>query len=267
MKLALWQTTGMPGNLAANVAALDSTALVAAQAGAELLLCSECWLSGYNIGDAAAALAEDSLGPSAQRIASIAQKHRLAIAYGYVERDAANGLVYNSAQVIGPEGTRLSAYRKTHLFGEFERHTFRPGSSFTAPFEYGGWQIGLLVCYDVEYPEAVRSLKLMGAELILVPTALADEYSTVASVLLPARSMENQLYIAYCNHSGVENGMRFLGGSRVTGPDGATLAAGGSEDALIFAELPRERMGAVSSGNAYLEDRRPDLYGLLVASA
>lgn len=263
MKLALWQTAGYPADVAANLAALQSTAQAAATAGAELLLCPECWLCGYNIGADVAVLAERHDGASAQRIAAIARQNHIAIAYGYAERDLGGGIVYNSVQVVGADGATLAHYRKTHLFGPDERAAYCPGIQFEPPFSFGGFRIGLLICYDVEYPEAVRSLALMGAELILIPTALTDEYAAVTDFLVPARSIENQVYLAYCNHAGVENGMRFLGGSRLTGMDGKALAAAGAGEALIIGEISKQDQDAAARIYPYRSDRRPELYGRL----
>ncbi len=267
MKLALWQTAGCPADAAANLAALQSTAQAAAAAGAALLLCPECWLCGYNIGNAVTALAESFDGPSAQRIAGIARRNSIAIAYGYAERDASGRDIYNAVQVIGADGAVLSHYRKTHLFGPCERASYRPGLQFEAPFSLGGFSIGLLICYDVEYPEAVRSLALMGAEVILIPTALTDEYAAVPDFIVPARSIENQVYIAYCNHAGVENGMRFLGRSCLTGMDGKPVAAAGTGEALIIGDISKLDRDAAAKIYPYHADRRPELYGLLIAGS
>src|SRR5271170_2483608 len=96
LKLALWQTAGHPADVAANLGALEQTAQAAAAAGAQLLLCPECWLCGYNIGDRIAQLAEPRTGASAQRVVEIARRHQIAIVYGYAERDPENSRVYNS---------------------------------------------------------------------------------------------------------------------------------------------------------------------------
>jgi predicted amidohydrolase len=264
MKLALWQTVGFPGEVGANLAALERTAQAASAMGATLLLCPECWLCGYNIGSGAADLAETSDGVSAVRIAACAQRHRIAIAYGYAERDRTGGSVFNSVQVIGANGQALAHYRKNHLFGPQERAVYQPGNGFEPPFPFEDFSIGLLICYDVEYPEAVRSLKLMGADLILVPTATTDEYGSVPRYIVPARAIENQLCVAYCNHSGVEHGMRFLGGSCVVGTDGSTIASAGSGDALLIAEIHASAQQACAAIYPYLQDRRPELYAQLV---
>jgi 5-aminopentanamidase len=230
MKLGLWQTAGFPGDVPANLAALDRVADAAARGGADLLLCPECWLCGYNIGSATASLAESHDGASAERVAGIARRSSIAIAYGYAERHVESGGIYNSVQVFGPDGAVLSRYRKTHLFGPDERAAYTPGSVFEQPFRLGDLSFGLLICYDVEFPEAVRSLALLGADAILVPTALCAEYPQIPGTIVPARAVESQVVIAYCNHSGAENGMRFFGGSCLVGADGYAIAAAGADD-------------------------------------
>jgi nitrilase len=266
MKLALWQTEGFPGDTAANVAALEKTAQAAAVAGVSLLLCPECWLCGYNIGAAVASLAEPRNGSSAQVIARIARDNHIAIAYGYAEREASSGHIYNAAQVFGPGGEPLAHYRKTHLFGPDERAAYRSGECFEPPFELGGFRLGLLICYDIEYPEAVRSLALLGADVALVPTALTHEYAAIPDFLVPARAIENQMFVAYCNHAGVENGMRFLGGSRLCDLDGRAITAAGAGEALIIGEISQRARSAAAAMYPYRADRRPELYGLLTSN-
>ena len=263
MKLALWQTQGFAADVAASLAALERTARAASAAGASLLLCPECWLCGYNIGDAVASLAEAADGPSARRIAAIAREQRIAIVYGYAEREPAGSGIFNSVQVIGPEGHALAHYRKTHLFGAAERAAYQPGNCFATPFEFDDFRFGLLICYDVEFPEPARSLVLAGADVLLVPTALTDEYGTVPSLLVPARAVENQIYVAYCNHAGLENGMRFLGRSCLIAPDGQAVIAAGTGDALIIGEISQMAQREIARIYPYRSDRRPELYGAL----
>ena len=262
VKIALWQTVGHPADVSANLAALEPVARQAADAGAALLLCPECWLCGYNIGPAVQSLAQTADGPAAQRIAAIARQYGIAIGYGYAERDPATDRIFNAAQVIGPNGV-LAQYRKIHLFGPEERAAYCAGHAWTRPFEFRGFSIGLLICYDVEYPEAVRTLALMGADIILVPTALTHEYGVVPDCIVPARCIENRICIAYCNHGGRENGLRFLGRSCLIGPDGGTLAAAAADDGLIIGEIERPAFEAAGLKFPYRSDRRPELYGLL----
>jgi predicted amidohydrolase len=87
----------------------------------------------------------------------------------------------------------------------------------------------------------------------------------VPDFLVPARAIENQLYLAYCNHAGVENGMRFLGSSILSGIDGKALAAAGSGEALIIGELSKDTQTASAKTYPYRADRRPELYGLVIS--
>jgi predicted amidohydrolase len=93
-----------------------------------------------------------------------------------------------------------------------------------------------------------------------VPTALAHGFDDVPQILVRARALESQLAIAYANHSGVEDGCRFLGGSVIAGPDGKLLAAAGEAPVLLYAELDPDAPRRERAGVPYLAERRPDLY-------
>ena len=95
----------------------------------------------------------------------------------------------------------------------------------------------MLICYDVEFPEAVRALALAGANLLLIPTALTPEYDAVPGAIVPARALENQVFVAYCNHAGTENGLAYLGGSCIASPDGRKLANAGPAETLLIVDL------------------------------
>ena len=126
LTLALWQCP-YAASMAEALARLDTTAAEASALGAELLVCPEMSLTGYQIGpDAVARRAEPADGALAQAVAAIAQRHRIAIVYGYPEHKA-QGQPYNAAQFIGADGERIANHRKTHLFGGIDRAQFSPG--------------------------------------------------------------------------------------------------------------------------------------------
>jgi predicted amidohydrolase len=259
MRLALWQTEGHFEGKAANLAALSRMAQASALAGADIVLCPECWLSGYNLSkEACEKEAEPQGGTSMQVIGRIAADNNIAIAYGYVERDGA--VLYNSAAFVGCDGNLLGHYRKVHLFSDFEHARYIPSNSFAPSFLYRDWRIGLLICYDVEFPEAVRAVALEGANLILIPTALTPEYGAVPDRIVPARAVENQIFVAYCNHSGVENGLEFLGSSCLAGPYGEKLVAAGAGEALLIADISHDMLERAKPVFPYRRDRRPELY-------
>lgn len=127
MRTALLQSSGRPGSVVENLKVLDEAAGRAAAAGAGLLVTPELFLTGYAIGEDLARLAEPADGEAADEVAETAARHGLALAYGYPER-APEGTVFNSVQLVTAEGARLANYRKTHLYGGFERAHFTPAS-------------------------------------------------------------------------------------------------------------------------------------------
>ncbi|MEV5490955.1 carbon-nitrogen hydrolase family protein [Streptomyces bobili] len=262
MRIALLQSSGRPGSVVENLKVLDEAAGRAAAAGAGLLVAPEMFLTGYAIGDDIAHLAEPADGDSADAVADLAGRHGLAVAYGYPERDGET--VYNSAQLISADGDRLANYRKTHLFGCFERDHFTPGDQPVVQAELGGLTVGLMICYDVEFPENVRAHALAGTGLLVVPTAQMHPFQFVAESMIPVRAFENQMYVAYVNRVGREGEFEFVGLSTLAGPDGVARARAGREEELVFADADPAFVAASREANPYLKDRRPGLYGSLV---
>ncbi|MGC9441264.1 carbon-nitrogen hydrolase family protein [Streptomyces sp. WG5] len=261
MRTALLQSSGRPGSPVENLKVLDEAAGRAAAAGAGLLVTAELFLTGYAIGDDIAVLAEPADGDSADAVAEIAGRHGLAVAYGYPERAGAS--VFNSVQLISADGTRLAGYRKTHLFGCFERDHFTPGEQPVVQAELDGLTVGLMICYDVEFPENVRAHALAGTDLLLVPTAQMHPFQFVAESVVPVRAFENQMYVAYVNRVGREGEFEFVGLSTLAGPDGTARARAGRAEELVLADVDSAFLAASRETNPYLEDRRPGLYGSL----
>ncbi|MDV7397713.1 nitrilase-related carbon-nitrogen hydrolase, partial [Arthrospira platensis SPKY1] len=106
----------------------------------------------------------------------------MAIVYGYPEQRPEGHRPFNAVQMVDADGTPVARYAKTHLFGAMDRAQFSPGAEAPRVFSWRGWRVGLLICYDVEFPETVRVLGLQGADLVLVPTANMREFDEVPRV-------------------------------------------------------------------------------------
>jgi predicted amidohydrolase len=263
MRIAVAQGPIEPRDVEGHLAWMAEAARRAAGAGARLLILPEMFLTGYHIGaEAVVRLAEPADGPSAKRAAAIAGETGVALLYGYPER-AADGRIHNAAILIDRDGRTLANHRKTHLFGEVDRSAFSPGDGPATVADLDGLRIGVLICYDVEFPENVRLLALAGADFVAVPTALMAPYDFIAKSLVAARAYENQVFLAYANRCGEEREFDYLGQSCVIAPDGAELARAGQDEALIVATLDPERQRASRRINTYLQDRRPELYAAL----
>jgi predicted amidohydrolase len=191
-------------------------------------------------------------------MSALARQRGTALAYGYPETDGEH--VYNSVQLVDATGRRLANYRKTHLFGDLDKAWFTPGDEAVVQAELGGVRVGLLICYDVEFPELVRAHALAGTELLVVPTALMSPYELVADTLVPARAYESQLFVAYANRCDTERELTYCGRSCVVAPTGEVLARAGSGSGVIAADVTREALAASRLENTHLADRRPELY-------
>ncbi len=265
MRLALAQMAPViadPGRVLVRIAALAEKA---AADGADCLITPELVIHGYGAGARFADLAEPLDGPSVARLREIAAKTGLTIVAGLAERDGDD--IYNAAVAVGPDGLGAS-YRKLHLYGPYERTSFKPGDALPPVFEVAGLKAGLLICYDVEFPEAVRYLADAGAKLVLVPTALpaGDQECPVAETLIRARAFENQVFVAYADLSGRDGAFVYAGRSVIAAPDGSDLARAGAEsdgvgEALLVADIRPEDFDVMAAEVPYLCDLRRDMFG------
>ena len=219
--------------------------------GVELLVVPELFASGYHTGPQVEQIAEAADGPIATAIMALAQTYQIAIHYGFAEREGQ--ALYNAAQCIGPLGSVLGHYRKRLLPPGFEATYFTKGSE-TSVFKWRGFNIGMLICYDAEFPELARKLALKGADIILVPTALGSQWGWVAQQMMPTRGYENGVYFVYANYCGAENNMAFLGESFIASPLGHVAIRAGSEEALIVAQVSLDDVHTAQKRLPYLQD-------------
>ncbi|CUJ97637.1 (R)-stereoselective amidase [Ruegeria denitrificans] len=219
---------------------------------ADLLVLPELFASGYNIGEQVVTRAEPADGSIAQAVAALAKTHGVAIHYGFPEIEGE--VIFNAAQCIGPDGARLGGHRKLAIPPGFEGDHFTPGRG-CALFTYRGVRIATLICYDAEFPETARHVASMGAELVLVPTALGAQWEWVAQRMIPTRAYENGVFLAYANSAGSETGMTFLGQSFIATPDGRELARANTQAQIIYGTLQLDKVSVAQARLPYLIDR------------
>jgi len=270
--LALVQMDCVAGDVAANLQRIVASATEAAERGAQLVLFPECATTGYFVADRIADLAEPIPGPSSEHLARLARRTGLHLMVGMIER--AGDKYYDDAVLFTPDGG-YHIYRKTHLFGP-ERAIFTPGEQPVVVDTVLG-RVGLTVCYDLMFPEFIRTLVLGGAQIILNATDwITDTWQstvgwdgdTVAS-LVRIRALENGVHVAMADRAGVEAGWRSLGGSTVAAPTGRVLASLGADEGLALATIDVASSDFVrwSEVATYMHDRRPELYARSIARA
>lgn len=252
------QHAGTACDVEANLAALDDAAAHARVRGADLLVTPEMFLSGYNVdAEALVRLADEDL---VARAADVARRHGIGLAVGMPERAGPRGL-WNSVVLLDHVGNELTRYRKSHLFGDLDRRLFVAGDDAGTPVTVQGVQVSLMICYDVEFPEMVRRAALLGADVVLVPTAQMEPYAHVAERLLPVRAWENQVYLVYADRIGAEGDLSYVGRSSIVAPSGEFLdLADGASAGLVVGVVDTEVVSRARRANPYLRDVRPELY-------
>jgi omega-amidase len=203
---------------------------ICAEQKVDLIVFPELATTGYELGLRFTDVAERPAGHAANLMAQRAADYSTHIVFGLVTKERVESILYNAAVLIGPDGEMLGEYRKVHLPGE-ERLAFRAGYRLPV-FETTFGQVGILLGWDLAFPEAARSLALEGADLVCVcanwghPPAqergmFVEEWQTYVQ----ARAQENAMYVAASNRIGEEYSYRFFGDSMVVGPRGEIYAS------------------------------------------
>jgi len=184
----------------------------------DLIVFPELVTTGYECGVRFAELAEHIPGPAVNYMAERAADFQVHLAFGLVEKQKVESVIYNSAVLIDPQGEIVTTYHKVHLRGE-ERLAFRPGYRFVLG-ETSFGLLGLLIGWDLAFPEAARCLTLQGAELLCLCANWEQPHTDAWRHYVFARALENSVFMAAANRVGEEYSYSFCGSSLIVGPRG-----------------------------------------------
>ena len=217
-----------------------------------MLVAPELYLVGYCACAAdAERIAGPQHGPGAQALSELAAECRIAIVTGYAERYGSR--IYKAACAFGPDGNALAQFRKLHVPVNFERSAFATGNRLVC-FDWLGVRFGLLICYDLEFPEPIRALARLVVQVILVPTALSANWTRLTTTLVPTRAFENGLFVAYVNHARSDHGTLLCSGSAIVDPLGFDVARAGTGEELIIGSLDLGLIAKARARLPYLSD-------------
>jgi predicted amidohydrolase len=263
-------------NLTANAAAAKERSIEAADHGADLIVLPELATTGYVFRTRNEAFAHSEAvpdGPSVELFARIADERDLYVVGCVVERDGER--LYDTAVLVGPDGY-IGRYRKTHLWNT-EKLWFTPGDEGFTVFDTRIGRIGLLVCWDIWFPETARIVSQLGADIICIPTGwvwtpppLYDASGVcMAAHLTMTTAHVNNVFIATADRIGRERGAGFMGNSLIAGTNGWPIdrIAGPDEETIIYADidLTAARTAPIwNQLNDLHRDRRTDLYDQLL---
>ena len=257
-----------------NIAAVSALVEQAAAQGAQVVLPPELFSGPYfcQVEDEALfALARPTAEhPSVRAMQTLAAKLKIAIPTSFFERDGPH--YYNTMAMIGPDGEIMGTYRKSHIPdgpGYEEKYYFRPGNDGFKVWQLFGHTVGVGICWDQWYPECARVMALMGAEVLLYPTAIGTEpydagldTSRMWRRAMQGHAVSNCVPVVAANRIGSEGGQSFYGHSFITDEWGDFVAAyGGEETGVLLARLDLDRAARHRAGMGFFRDRRPQLYG------
>ena len=277
VKIAAVQMEPSLGQVQANLDEMLRLFGEAVDRGAKLVAFPECAVTGYCFESRAEGweVAEPLDGPGVARFVQACRQRDAFALFGTLERDetGSSPRLYNAAVLVGPQGV-VGSYRKVHLpFLGIDRFV-DPGDRPFAVVEAAGIKVGMLICYDVSFPEAARVLTLMGAELLVVPTNWPTHSECAAEHVIPTRAHENVIYAMAINRVGEERGFRFVGRSSIVDPAGLRLAMAPADSPAILtatinpARARVKRLVRVPDRHVIdrIADRRPEFYAALTHS-
>lgn len=224
----------------------------------DILTLPEMWTTAYQLGDIAKICDQEGM-PTNELIAAQAKEGRVNIVAGsYASMQ--DRKVFNTAYVFDRRGNNIAKYQKIHLFKLMDEHKYIESGKQLCTFKLDGIKCGIIICYDLRFPELSRKLALEGIKLLFVPAQWPAERLAHWVTLLKARAIENQIYIIAVNRAGENEEAEFLGGSMVINPWGEVIAKADYKEQIVSAEIDLSLIDAAKAKIDILGDRVPDVY-------
>jgi (R)-amidase len=224
--------------------------------GTKLIVFPEATLSGFPTRENVADVAQSLEGPALASVRDAARRAGVSVAVGLAEREGAR--FYNTTVLIDDKGEIALRYRKTHLWAS-DVGVFTPGDRFETCL-WSGLTVGLLICYDIEFPETARAIAALDADLLIVTNGNMDPFGPVHRRAITARAMENQMFALMVNRCGTgDDNLTFPGESALVDPFGEVVAAAGAQETLLGVDIDFKRLEASREHYRYLNDARVPL--------
>ena len=225
----------------------------------DVLVLPETWNTGFFPKENLSLLADDDGARTIEEIGALAKQYAVNIVAGSVANRRDDD-VYNTAYIFNSAGEVVASYDKTHLFSPMGEHEYFEAGDHLCRFELNGISCGMIICYDIRFPELVRSLTLEGVDVFFVVSQWPDVRADHLRTLARARAIENQMFVAVCNSCGRYDETQYGGGSVIIDPWGKVLAEAGIEEEIIMGDLDLSVVEGIRSSINVFRDRREDLY-------
>ena len=227
----------------------------------DVIVLPETWNTGYFPEENLESCCDRDGEQTKLRIGGLAKKYGVNIVAGSVS-NLREGKIYNTAMVFDRTGTLIASYDKTHLFtAAREEDSYTPGDHLCR-FTLDGVSCGVIICYDLRFPELIRSLTVPGLDMLFVVAQWPNVRTTHLRTLTTARAIENQMFLVCCNSCGTAGSTVYGGNSAIIDPWGETLALAGEEQTRISARCDLSILEKIRNTIPVFRDRRTDIYKL-----
>ncbi|WP_409346666.1 carbon-nitrogen family hydrolase [Paenibacillus sp. MBLB4367] len=260
LRISLLQMDIAIGEPERNFAKLESMLeqAVGAAEKPDVIVFPEMWNTGYAL-DRIHELADVQGVRTREYLSQFSRKHQVNIIGGSIA-EKKDDAVLNTIYAFDRTGAVAADYSKIHLFRLMDEEKYLTAGERVGRFDFDGIQAGMMICYDIRFPELSRKLALDGAKLLFVPAEWPHPRLHHWRTLLMARAIENQMYVVSCNRVGTSGTTSFFGHSMVIDPWGEALVEGGEEEAVLTATINLDDVDRVRRTIPIFEDRRPHLY-------
>ncbi|MBQ3252240.1 MAG: carbon-nitrogen family hydrolase [Oscillospiraceae bacterium] len=222
----------------------------------DVIVLPETWNTGFYIKDGLDAYCDHDCQQVKTRIGALAAQFGVNIVAGSVS-NIRDGKIYNTATVYDRTGACIASYDKTHLFTPMQEDRYYTPGNQLCTFTLDGVPCGLVICYDIRFPELVRSLTVPGLDMLFMVCQWPKIRTHHLRTLTTARAIENQMFLVCCNSC-----TPYGGHSAIIDPWGETLALAGEAEDTITAECNMQILSEIRSSIPVFRDRRPDVYKL-----
>jgi predicted amidohydrolase len=230
----------------------------AAEAKPDVVILPEMWNTGYSFNNLES-ICDREGNPTLEIIKELARKNYTNIVAGSIA-DLRDNKVFNTSYIVDRNGEKVFQYSKVHLFRLMEEDRYLTAGDALGLFQLENAWYGVMICYDLRFPELMRSLALKGAKAVFVPAQWPYPRQEHWVTLLRARAIENQLYVIATNRVGKGGDNRFFGSSMVVDPWGEVVVQAGDEEGVVNAKIDLGLVDSVREKIPVFEDRREEIY-------
>lgn len=251
----------LPGELDKNYEKASCLIRQAAGEGADVILLPETWNTGFFPRERLEERSDKNGERTKKVIGDLARETKTNIVAGSVAVLKEDG-VYNTSYVFNRRGECVAEYSKTHLFTPMGEDSYFNKGSEAVTFELDGMKCGVLICYDIRFPELTRTLALQGIQMLFLVSQWPSVRIPHLMTLTAARAIENQMFLACCNSCGVFGETVYGGNSVIYNPLGEVLSHGGETEEIIFADCDFNTLRDIRESINVFRDRRSELYNI-----